>query len=273
MQIEKSRGIIVEPTELFSDFLQRTVKIDYYLPEEFPKAGELNVLLVNDGQDLVTMQFDKISNQLYESGQIKPLLCVGIHCGEDRRNEYGMIVSPDYKGRGAKARQYQQFILEELLPVIYSRYKLTPVSEFSFAGFSLGALSAMDLAWNNPNLFKKVGVFSGSLWWRTKDRAEKDFNEFTDRLMHQQIRNAEFREGMKFFFQCGELDEEEDRNRNGVIDSIDDTIDIMKELLAKGYMEGRDMAYLQLPDGRHDVPSWARAFPSFLKWGWGLEHN
>ena len=91
--------------------------------------------------------------------------------------------------------------------------------------------------------------------------------------MHQQIRNAEFREGMKFFFQCGELDEEEDRNRNGVIDSIDDTIDIMKELLAKGYMEGRDMAYLQLPDGRHDVPSWARAFPSFLKWGWGLEHN
>ena len=273
MQIEKSRGITVEPTQLFSDFLQRTVKIDYYLPDEFPEAGELNILLVNDGQDLVTMQFDRIINQLHESRQIKPLLCVGIHCGEDRRNEYGMIVSPDYKGRGAKALQYQQFILEELLPVIYSRYKLTAVNEISFAGFSLGALSAMDLAWNNADLFKKVGVFSGSLWWRTKDRLEKDFNEFTDRLMHQQVRNSEFREGMKFFFQCGELDEEEDRNRNGVIDSIDDTLDLMKELLAKGYMEGKDMAYLQLPDGRHDVPSWARAFPYFLKWGWGLEHN
>ena len=65
------------------------------------------------------------------------------------------------------------------------------------------------------------------------------------------------------------LDETEDRNKNGVIDSIDDTIDLMRVLLQKGYKEGKDMQYLQLPKGKHDVPTWAKAFPTFLKWGWG----
>ena len=74
---------------------------------------------------------------------------------------------------------------------------------------------------------------------------------------------------MKFFFECGEHDEEEDRNHNGVIDSIDDTIDLMRLLLLKGYREGRDFYYLQVPDGRHDVASWSRAFPKFFKLMYG----
>ena len=27
--------------------------------------------------------------------------------------------------------------------------------------------------------------------------------------------------------------------------------------------------YLELEDGHHDVYTWGRAFPEFLKWGWG----
>jgi len=43
----------------------------------------------------------------------------------------------------------------------------------------------------------------------------------------------------------------------------------MRELLAKGYLEGPDMHYLQMKDAKHDVPTWARAWPEFLIWGWG----
>jgi hypothetical protein len=43
----------------------------------------------------------------------------------------------------------------------------------------------------------------------------------------------------------------------------------MTELVAKGYREGTDFRYLQLADGKHDVPTWAKAFPEFLKWAWG----
>lgn len=271
MQIENSVGITVERAELASEFLDRIVKVDFYLPLHIEQPSEMSLLLINDGQDLVTMGFDKLLDAFHQQNLIRPLLCVGIHCGEDRKNEYGMISSVDYKGRGTKAGLYREFIFQELLPYVHGEYALNSFHEKAFAGFSLGGLSALDLVWNHPETFQKVGVFSGSLWWRIKDRNDKDYNESTDRLMHRQIRNGSFHPGLKFFFQCGELDEAEDRNRNGVIDSIDDTIDVMKELLKMGYLEGKDMTYLQLPNARHDVPSWATAFPYFLQWGWGIQ--
>jgi hypothetical protein len=88
-------------------------------------------------------------------------------------------------------------------------------------------------------------------------------------MVHRMVRDGKYNPGMKFFFECGEFDETEDRNNNGVIDAIDDTVDLMRELLGKGYLEGKDITYLQLKDGRHDVPTWAKALPVFLKWGWG----
>ena len=60
-----------------------------------------------------------------------------------------------------------------------------------------------------------------------------------------------------------------DRNNNGVIDSIDDTVSLIDELAAKGYNRSTDIHYLELADGKHDIATWARAFPEFLKWGWG----
>jgi hypothetical protein len=87
-------------------------------------------------------------------------------------------------------------------------------------------------------------------------------------MMHNQVAAGDFHEGMKFFFECGEQDEWEDRNKNGVIDSIDDTIDLMRLLIKKGYTEGKDIQYLQLPDGKHDVTSWARSLPQFLRWAY-----
>src|SRR5688572_24340203 len=266
MSMNNRTGVTIENHLLDSVYLKRTVKVDCYLPASAVDV-EISLLLINDGQDLVTMEFQNILEQLQEV--ITPLFCVGLHCSADRRMEYGTSAIADYKGRGARAGSYTKFVMEELLPYLRKTYQVMSFKEKAFAGFSLGGLSAMDIVWNHPGTFQKVGIFSGSLWWRIKDRNEKDFNESTDRLMPRQIRNGTYRPDLKFFFQCGELDEAEDRNRNGVIDSIDDTLDVMKELLAKGYLEGKDMYYLQTPDGRHDVRTWARTLPKFLKWGWG----
>lgn len=269
MYMETSIGVAVETVALPSDVLERPVKVQFYLPANIPDPGLLSLLLVNDGQDLETMGFDKILGSALQSETIRPLIVAGIHSGEERQEEYGMISSVDHKGQGAKAGLYQQFILEELLPYIYSRFGTHSFKEMAFAGFSLGGLSALDLVWNNPGLFTKAGIFSATLGWRSKDKYEKDYNASRDRLMLRQIREGKFYPGLKFFFQCGELGEWEDRNRNGVNDSIDDTIDTMRALLGKGYLEGKDMTYLQMPDGKHNVKSWAKAMPAFLEWGWG----
>ncbi|MEO6718750.1 MAG: alpha/beta hydrolase-fold protein [Ferruginibacter sp.] len=268
MPLETKPGITTNNHILNSKFLKRELKVDCYLPIDGINHSDINLLLINDGQDLVTMKFEEILENLYRHNEISPLLCIGLHCSADRRNEYGTSRILDYKGRGTTALAYSRFIFEELLPFIRETYSVISFKEKSFAGFSLGGLSAMDIVWNNPNEFVKCGVFSGSFWWRDRDQSDKDFNEATDRIMHRQIREGVYAPWLRFFFEVGTLDETADRNNNGIIDAIDDTISLIEELKKKGYADDA-IKYIELKDGRHDVLTWARAFPDFLKWGWG----
>jgi len=265
------RFFLKEDRDLQSEFLGRDVKVDFYLPANVRETSEISLLLINDGQDLEKFGLQKMLNELYNEKSITPLLCVGIHAGKARKNEYGTAKILDYKGRGTKAGLYNRFVFEELLPFIRSNFLIPEFKEKAFAGFSLGGLSALDIAWNHPREFSKIGVFSGSFWWRTKDQNDEDYRDDTDRIMHRQIRNGDYYPWLKFFFECGAGDEEDDRNNNGIIDSIDDTLDLIKELVEKGYDEDNDIHYLQIEDGKHDVETWARAMPAFLKWGWGIK--
>ena len=269
MIIEQTFNIAVESHIINSKFLKRAVNVDCYLPRHVTHPQEMSLLLINDGQDLLTMKFDDILEALYQQNEITPLLCVGMHCSSDRKNEYGTGKILDYKGRGAKASLYTQFIFEELLPHIRKVYNTPSFKHKSFAGFSLGALSALDIVWNHASEFNKIGLFSGSLWWRRKGY-DDGYDDEQDRLMHLQVRKGGFHPWLKFFIECGKSDETADRNENGVIDSIDDALDLIIELKAKGYTD-EHIQYLELEEGKHDVATWAIAFPDFLKWGWGIE--
>jgi enterochelin esterase-like enzyme len=263
-------SIVAEQCIISSEYLEREVTIDVYLPATMIKPEQLSLLLINDGQDLLTMPFDEMLDELITNGEIEPLICIGIHCGPERKMEYGTAYSADFKGRGAKAGLYTKFIFEELLPFIRKTYNTPSFKHKSFAGFSLGALSALDIVWNNASEFNKVGSFSGSLWWRRK-AYEDGYNDEQDRLMHLQVRKGNFHPWLQFFVQCGKLDESADRNENGIIDSIDDALDLIIELKAKGYTD-EHIHYLELEDGKHDVTTWGSAFPAFLKWGWGKDN-
>lgn len=256
----------VERHTLFSQYLEREILFDAYTPVNILQLEQMSLLFINDGQDLVKMPFDEILNSLYQSNNLQPLFCIGLHCGAERKREYGIAYSADYKGYGNKAGLYTKFIFDELLPFVRKTYHIPSFKEKSFAGFSLGALSALDIVWNHASEFSKVGVFSGSLWWRRKGYDE-GYNDEMDRLMHLQIRNGTMYPWLKFYLQCGALDESADRNNNGIIDSIDDILDLIVELKAKGYTD-EHIEYVLLEDGKHDVPTWQKALPDFLKWGW-----
>jgi enterochelin esterase-like enzyme len=262
--------IYTEQTLIYSEYLNRKVTVDAYLPVEVKNPEQLSLLLLNDGQDLPKMPFDEILNDLVGSGQIEPIICIGIYCGEERKREYGTAYSADFKQRGDKAGLYTKFIFDELLPWIRKTYHLPHFKDKAFAGFSLGALSALDIVWNHASEFTRVGSFSGSLWWRRKGYNE-GYNDETDRLMHLQVRYGNLQPWLRFFLQTGLLDESEDRNNNGIIDSVDDALDLIVELKAKGYTE-EHIKYLELADGRHDVATWAKAIPEFLIWGWGKKN-
>ncbi|MEP6615258.1 MAG: alpha/beta hydrolase-fold protein [Ginsengibacter sp.] len=272
MQTENSRCVLVQNHIISSLHLNREVLIDFYIPSNI-QYNHVSLLLINDGQDLVRMGFENILEDLYGAQKLKPLLCAGIHCGPDRRNEYGTAAHLDFKGRGSKAIAYNRFIFEELLPFTRKLFAISSFIEKSFCGFSLGGLSALDIVWNHPVEFSRVGVFSGSLWWRSVGQDDILFDENKHRIMHMQIRNGGYYPWLKFFFETGSKDETADRNNNGIIDAIDDTLSCIEELVLKGYSLDSDIIYLEMKDGKHDVPTWAEAFPAFLQWGWDPEER
>jgi len=269
--MQQNKAVLKETAKIDSENLDRSVSVDFYLPTWVTDPREMSLLLINDGQDLEKAGLKDTLDHLYDNDLIEAVLCVGIHAGTQRKMEYGTAAEPDYKGRGVKAGNYTRFIFDELLPYIREKYKVPDFKEKAFAGFSLGALSALDIVWNHPKEFSKVGVFSGSLWWRDKDQHDPTYSDDKNRIMHQQIRSGAFYPWLKFFFECGGADEGEDRNNNGIIDSIDDTLDLIAALKAKGYQEPRDINYLLLEDGKHDVTTWGLALPVFLSWAWNRD--
>jgi enterochelin esterase-like enzyme len=181
--------------------------------------------------------------------------------------EYGTASQADYKQRGSKAQNHTNFITQELLPHLQKKFSIKNEGNV-IAGLSLGGLSAMDIGWNNPKIFLKIGVFSGSFWWRQKSE-ENGYTDENDRIIHNIVKLGTYKKGMKFWFEAGTNDEESDRNNNGIIDAIDDTLDLIKELEKKGYIKDSDLIYRQIEDGEHNLSTWRKVLPEFLIWAFG----
>lgn len=249
--------------QIASASLNRTVRADFYLPDQIHMAKGIDVLFVNDGQDLLKMDIRKMIKELRLGGNT--LIMVAIHAGTERKQEYGVAGIPDFMNRGSKAGEYSTFIINELIPYLYTNIGTSIIRNKYIAGFSLGGLMAFDLAIEFPMEFQAAGVFSGSFWWRSKDLKD-GYVEERDRIMHAKIRTKRSNNLQKFYLQTGALDEKADRNKNGIIDSIDDTLDIIKELEQIGFNKEQQIRYVELPDGKHDVSTWNRAMPEFLNW-------
>lgn len=256
-------------TDIYTKILQRNVEVEILTPPNLDKTKAYPLLILNDGQDSGGVRVKSTVEQLVVQKVIPEIIIIGVTAG-DRMQEYGVAFRPDFHGRGKQAKAYTDYVIKELIPYIVYRYPIsTNAAERAIAGYSLGGLSALDLAWNHPDKFGKVGVFSGSFWWRKRDSGSFFYSDFRDRLMHLQVRRGKFKPGLKFWLQTGTRDEDSDRNKNGVIDSIDDTMDLISELTKKGYRPFHDIQYLEIKDGRHNVETWAEAMPEFLKWAFG----
>lgn len=265
--LQKNGSYLVEKLEITQSIhLKRAVTVDVFLPPDYSETThKYPVLLLNDGQDSKAVGLISTLDRLVNSHQIQPIIVIGVYASIERLQEYGVATQPDYKNRGAKAGKYTQFLMEELLPFLSMRYRLRlKESGNAIAGYSLGGLSAFDIGWNNTEIFSKIGVFSGALWWRSK-AYEAGYAD-SDRIIHNQIKKSEYRPGLQFWFEVGTNDETDDRNQNGVIDAIDDTLDLITELVLKGYRAFHDIHYIEIEGGEHNPATWGKAMPLFLLW-------
>lgn len=257
------KQLVVRSYLMPSQHLERDVMVDVYRPA-LPPWRLLRLAIFNDGQDLPRMDIRGQLRQAYEDESLPPTVVVGIHAG-DRLREFGTVSQKDYKGRGDLAKNYERFLLEELIPWIeryYNVYQLP--TRRAIAGFSLGGLSAFDLAWRNSGAFGIAGVFSGSLWWRSK--AFRPDKPDADLIVHGYVRRAKKVPKIRTWFMAGTADEDSDRNNNGIIDAIDDTLMLMEALTEKGKVPEEDFTYVEVENGTHNPETWGTVVMDFLRW-------
>lgn len=264
--------IAIEVENFYSKSLNNKRKIEIFLPPGYNTSNtstRYKVLYANDGQDMSSLELKKTLEDLYASQKIEKIIVVAIYATSERTREYGTAGIPNAQGLGNKAAAYNQFVISEVMPYINHTFlTLEGAANTAIMGASLGGLAAFDMAWHQPDLFGKVGVFSGSFWWRTDDTNVT--TKQNSRIMHKIVRNSSKRPQLKFWFEAGTQDETSDRDGNGVIDAIQDTTELMDELRLKGYQPGLDMVYVQVKDGKHNQQTWAKVLPDFLKWAFPL---
>lgn len=254
--------------ELYSRHLQRHVKLSIITTPMPADKADMNLLLLNDGQDIAQLRVKEIVDSLYRKKKIQPLTIVGIHTG-NRMQEYGVAGTPDYKNNGSKADNYSAFIDDELYFYAKKKVATRKFKSVVMAGCSLGGLSAFDIAWEHADKIDKVGIFSGSFWWRDKDASATDYDNEKNRIIINKIRSSKKKPHLQYWFYAGAKEETSDRDKDGITDVVDDTKDLIELIKSKNVCSPDDIKYTEDANGQHDYAAWSHHFSEFLVWAFG----
>ena len=263
-----SKKIKQQDDEIYSRHLQQHIKLTIISTAMPDDKSEMNLLLLNDGQDVEQLKVKEAITDLYKKKLIQPMMVVAIKAIE-RENIYGVAGYPDYQNRGSKADKYAAFIDDELYAFIKKKAGVRKFNSVVIAGSSLGGLSAFDIAWNHADKIDKVGVLSGSFWWRDKDQTVADYSDDKNRIMLSNIKSSRKKPHLKYWFYAGDKEETSDRDKDGVIDAVDDTKDLIEIIKTKNVCPPDDIVYKESAEGKHDYESWSKVFPEFLIWAFG----
>src|SRR5580700_2253609 len=146
---------------------------DYDAPEN--ASRHFPVFYLNDGQNLfdsatafagVEWQVDETADRLIHEGKIAPLIIVGIdNTGVERIKEflpYRSFSPPVLRPQG---KRYPDFLMNEVMPFVYERYRIARGPENTgLGGSSLGALISLYTVLDRPGVFSRLLLESPSLF-------------------------------------------------------------------------------------------------------------
>ena len=227
-----------------SKILGNTREVTVYLPAGYDERDDRRypVLYMHDGQNLFDAQRAYVPGQhwrLQEAADAAigertavPMIIVGIdHAGVARADEYTPTRDPKYKS-GGKADTYGRMLLEELKPMIDTRFR-TNIDDTSIGGSSLGGLVSAYLALKYPDVFRGAIVMSPSVWWH-------------GRVIVHEVDAATARP--RIWLDIG--------GREGN-EAIEDARALRDRLTAKGWGP-RNLRYYEDRRGDHSERAWAR---------------
>jgi predicted alpha/beta superfamily hydrolase len=226
--------------ERLPDFA-RTVTV--YLPPGYGGGRAYPVLYMQDGQNLFEPERAFVPGQHWRLAEAAdaainertaaPMIIVGVdHAGPARIEEYTPTRDAKRKA-GGKAAAYGRLLLDELKPLIDSRYR-TIAGDTALGGSSLGGLVSLHLGLQHPDAFRAVAALSPSVWW-------------DDRAILREV-DAFVGPRFRLWLDIG--------GREGS-EALRDVRTLRERLRARGWSDA-DLRYLEDRRGDHSERAWAR---------------
>jgi enterochelin esterase-like enzyme len=220
------------------------------------------IFYLNDGQNLfdratafggVEWQVDETADRLIREKQIPPLIVVGIdNTQRDRIKEYlayRLYNPPVLRPQG---KLYPRFLLDEVMPFLYQRYRIARGPENTgLGGSSLGAMIALYTVMARPGLFGKLLLESPSFFVSNR-RLLKESRAFR-------------RWPARVFVAMGTREDgREDRDE----EVVEDVKEFESLLRRAGLGEDR-LLTINDEGARHNEGEWAKRFPVALSFLFG----
>ncbi len=185
--------------EFRSRVFRNTRMLRVWLPPGYADSeGERRsypVLYLNDGQNLfdpatayigVDWQAGRTAGRLIREGRIPPLVVVGIdNARKDRAREYVPFHSLHPPVRRPQGKLYPAFLVDEVMPFVRERYRVTRNPEdIGLGGSSLGSVIALFSAMDRPGAFGRLLLESPSLYIanRLLLKSSRTFREWPARI-------------------------------------------------------------------------------------------
>ncbi len=233
-------GTVVYHREMKGEGI-RPRNIIVWLPPHYEKDTDRRypALYMHDGQNIldpatsflgIDWQIDETADSLIRTGQIEPLIIVGMYNTPDRTAEY----SP-----GPKGEAYMQFVVETVKPFIDRTYRTLPDRQHTaIAGSSMGGIISFMLLWEHTDIFSKAACFSPAF--------RIDNLDYTAAV--EQYTGP--KKDVKIYIDNGGL---------GLETRLQPGVDEMLAMLKrKGYEENRDFCWFVDKEAEHNEAAWAR---------------
>lgn len=231
-----------------SKFLSKPREIIVYLPPGYAreKGRRYPVLYLLDGMSVfASWRIDETARALAESGQIEPLIIVGIPSAatqQQRTDEYTPTHVFGYGG--GKGDKLGRMLTEELKPFIDSQYRtLAGASDTALGGVSFGGLISLHIGLKHPEAFGRLAVMSPSVWWG-------------DGLILRSVEALKSRPATRIWLDIGTAEGRE---------MLHDAKRLRDALVKKGWTLERDLAYFEDKGAEHKDAAWARRADRVLK--------
>src|SRR5687767_4679970 len=142
-------------------------------PQDAENATRHAVLVILDAEDGF-QSAAAVANIAFLANrrEIPPLILVGVPNGKDRTHDLtprpSRQTARSHRTAGGAATM-SSFIVDEVLPLVRSRYRTLPTT--LLAGHSFGGLFAVHVAATRPDVFDGVIAMSPALWWNESTAA------------------------------------------------------------------------------------------------------